>query len=39
MRIGFDSERYISSQSQHIDERRQQIGGKLYLEIDRKSVV
>lgn len=36
MRIGFDSERYISSQSQHIDERRQQIGGKLYLEMGGK---
>ena len=36
MRIGFDSERYISSQSKHIDERRQQIGGKLYLEMGGK---
>ena len=36
MRIGFDSERYISSQSEHIDERRKQIGGKLYLEMGGK---
>ena len=36
MRIGFDSERYISSQSEHIDERRRQIGGKLYLEMGGK---
>ncbi|WP_311589455.1 DUF1846 domain-containing protein [Varibaculum massiliense] len=36
MRIGFDSQRYISSQSEHIDERRKQIGGKLYLEMGGK---
>lgn len=36
MRIGFDSERYISMQSQHIDERRKEIGGKLYLEMGGK---
>ena len=36
MRIGFDSARYISMQSQHIDERRKEIGGKLYLEMGGK---
>src|SRR5690625_8000716 len=37
--IGFDPQRYIRLQSQHIQERREQIGGKLYLELggDRKS--
>ena len=34
--IGFDRERYISLQSQQIDARRQQIGGKLYLEMGGK---
>ncbi|MDY6054965.1 DUF1846 domain-containing protein [Micrococcus sp.] len=34
--IGFDRERYIELQSQHIQERRRQIGGKLYLEMGGK---
>lgn len=35
-RIGFDREKYIELQSQHIMERRQQLGGKLYLEMGGK---
>lgn len=34
--IGFDRERYIDMQSQHIHERREEIGGKLYLEMGGK---
>lgn len=34
--IGFDREQYITLQSQHIAERRRQIGGKLYLEMGGK---
>ena len=42
--IGFDRQKYIALQSQHIKERRAQFGGRLYLEmggklLDRKSVV
>lgn len=36
MRKGFDRQRYIAMQSQHIKERRQKIGGKLYLEMGGK---
>ncbi|MDO5645787.1 MAG: DUF1846 domain-containing protein [Dermabacter sp.] len=35
-RIGFDRDTYIALQSQHIAERRAQIGGKLYLEMGGK---
>ncbi len=35
-RIGFDPQKYIEMQSQHIAERRKQIGGKLYLEMGGK---
>lgn len=35
-RIGFDREKYLSLQSQHIDERRRRFGGKLYLEFGGK---
>ena len=35
-RIGFDRAKYIDLQSQHIQERRRQIGGKLYLEMGGK---
>nr|WP_162801634.1 DUF1846 domain-containing protein [Brachybacterium saurashtrense] len=35
-RIGFDRERYIAEQSRHIKRRREQIGGKLYLEMGGK---
>lgn len=35
-RLGFDREKYIELQSQHIDERRREIGGKLYLEMGGK---
>ena len=35
-RIGFDSEKYIRLQSQHIRERIEQFGGKLYLEFGGK---
>ncbi|MDO5025161.1 MAG: DUF1846 domain-containing protein [Trueperella sp.] len=34
--LGFDREKYIRLQSSHIQERRQQIGGKLYLEMGGK---
>ncbi|WP_114855417.1 DUF1846 domain-containing protein [Brachybacterium sp. YJGR34] len=33
---GFDREKYIELQSQHIHARREQIGGKLYLEMGGK---
>ncbi|WP_233120580.1 DUF1846 domain-containing protein [Boudabousia liubingyangii] len=36
MRIGFDHDRYIELQTKHIKERRQQFGGKLYLEFGGK---
>ena len=34
--IGFDREQYIELQSRHIQRRREQIGGKLYLEMGGK---
>ena len=34
--LGFDRAKYIDLQSQHIRERRRQIGGKLYLEMGGK---
>lgn len=34
--IGFDREKYIEMQSRHIQERREEIGGKLYLEMGGK---
>ena len=36
MRIGFDNDLYIQSQSAHIRERIRQFGGKLYLEFGGK---
>ncbi len=35
-RIGFDRAKYLELQSAHIDARRQQFGGKLYLEMGGK---
>ena len=35
-RIGFDTQKYIQMQSQHIRERIAQFGGKLYLEFGGK---
>ena len=35
-KIGFDSQKYIAMQSQHIRERIRQFGGKLYLEFGGK---
>ncbi len=35
-RIGFDNQRYLDSQSAHIQERIAQFGGKLYLEFGGK---
>lgn len=35
-RIGFDREKYIELQSKHIHARREEIGGKLYLEMGGK---
>lgn len=35
-KIGFDRDKYIAMQSHHIKERRDQIGGKLYLEMGGK---
>lgn len=34
--IGFDREKYIEMQSAHIQQRREQLGGKLYLEMGGK---
>lgn len=34
--IGFDRQRYIRLQSEHISDRRRQIGGRLYLEMGGK---
>ncbi|GAA4512878.1 DUF1846 domain-containing protein [Brevibacterium yomogidense] len=34
--IGFDRERYIASQSEHIRQRQRSIGGRLYLEMGGK---
>lgn len=34
--LGFDREQYVELQSRHIDERRRQFGGKLYLEFGGK---
>ena len=36
MRVGFDNDRYIELQAQHIKERIAQFGGKLYLEFGGK---
>lgn len=35
-KIGFDRHRYLELQSKHIEERRKQFGGKLYLEFGGK---
>lgn len=35
-RIGFDRDKYVELQSQHIKQRREEIGGKLYLEMGGK---
>ena len=35
-KIGFDNEKYLSMQSEHIRERVDQFGGKLYLEFGGK---
>lgn len=35
-KIGFDREKYIQMQSEHIGARREEIGGKLYLEMGGK---
>ena len=32
MKIGFDNDKYLRLQAQHITERLAQFGGKLYLE-------
>ncbi len=36
MKIGYDNEKYIKSQSEHIRQRLSQFGGKLYLEFGGK---
>ena len=36
MKIGYDNEKYIKTQSEHIRERLSQFGGKLYLEFGGK---
>ena len=33
MKIGFDNEKYLQLQAEHITARRAQFGGKLYLEL------
>lgn len=35
-RIGFDREKYVALQSEHIEARREKFGGKLYLEFGGK---
>ena len=35
-KIGFDNDKYIAIQSQHIRERIDKFGGKLYLEFGGK---
>ena len=35
-KIGFDREKYVAMQSEHISKRREAIGGKLYLEMGGK---
>ena len=34
--IGFDRDKYIQMQSEHIQQRRAEVGGKLYLEMGGK---
>ena len=36
MKIGFDNQKYLSMQSEHIMDRLAQFGGKLYLEFGGK---
>ena len=36
MSPGFDNEKYIRTQSEHIKERVESVGGKLYLEFGGK---
>ena len=36
MKIGFDNEKYLQLQAEHITARRAQFGGKLYLEFGGK---
>ena len=36
MKVGFDNEKYLKMQSEHIKERIGQFGGKLYLEFGGK---
>ena len=36
MKIGFDNEKYVTMQSEHIRERINSFGGKLYLEFGGK---
>ncbi|HNV11691.1 MAG TPA: DUF1846 family protein, partial [Propionibacteriaceae bacterium] len=36
MKVGFDADRYVALQSEHINARRDQFGGKLYLEFGGK---
>ncbi len=35
-KIGFDNDKYLKTQSEHIRQRREQFGGKLYLEFGGK---
>lgn len=36
MKLGFDNNKYLETQSLHIKERIRQFGGKLYLEFGGK---
>ena len=36
MNVGFDNDKYLAMQSEHIRERIAQFGGKLYLEFGGK---
>ena len=36
MKLGFDNDKYLALQAEHIRQRRAQFGGKLYLEFGGK---
>ncbi len=38
VKIGFDNEKYLALQAEHIRQRMSQFGGKLYLEFRRQAL-
>ena len=38
-KIGFDNDKYLSMQSEHIRDRIEQFGGKLYLEFGVRQIL